>query len=738
MKEQLMLFQPKQYNELFSTYHNTKTNLNQYSRVNLPKLSTIFAKEIETAVSTSKTNRTTNSTINNNIFKNIKNLSSKKSSNLFDRKKDIFYPILTQQRECETSRVSQFLPFPTFTQHFKTIIDKNAKAKKKIEKNNNDLKMIYLNLIHKENNNNDYKIESFLTENEENEITKNDYTNSQISDINNKRKAKDMFNQTSNSKIKNEISMLNNIPIILINSFAQDIYNSYYRNEYKTKAINNKKPIKNNVKKIYNNKYKNLYRNNKFFKYVLDNVKHKIELISENNKSISVLYVTNLINNELKYLQKQISSYEKQYCRENTSNNISKISNYEITSNNTFKFKTNNNSSIRDNENISTNNNSSVIGSLIKKNIYFSRNNNLKKIKFDTLNMYHIDPNILFQNKEIISSIKNKNESKTNDNKNAKKIKIVMNSYNKQKDLNSDDEINNKNNLTSNSVDHANSRIKSKKFNNNYNKKLEKTFSQIFLKNDYKKASYYITEISNKIENRYLYKINKHKINNNENKNKKYKYDIKNSIYYEDNKENYLVTPRNYKKSIGTNTDYRQGIKFRNEIMNSNYEKFIKNIKDIKENNNKNLFFTPNKDNLDNNEYINNKNQKQFIYNNKKLINNFDNNHNFLINNTVNEKNDSNNKINNREKYKNKDLKSIKTSKSTNKKNKDNLNDNNIPNITNSNSNYKIINKNNNITNNKNKINNYKNNNKINNNNIKNNIDEKLNKLNIKINDNEE
>ena len=74
-----------------------------------------------------------------------------------------------------------------------------------------------------------------------------------------------------------------------------------------------------------------------------------------------------------------------------------KISNYEITSNNTFKFKTNNNSSIRDNENISTNNNSSVIGSLIKKNIYFSRNNNLKKIKFDTLNMYHIDPNILFQ-----------------------------------------------------------------------------------------------------------------------------------------------------------------------------------------------------------------------------------------------------------------------------------------------------------------------------------------------------
>ena len=71
MKEQLMLFQPKQYNELFSTYHNSKANLNQYSKINLPKLSTIFAKEIETAVSTIRTNRTTNSTINNHIFKNI-------------------------------------------------------------------------------------------------------------------------------------------------------------------------------------------------------------------------------------------------------------------------------------------------------------------------------------------------------------------------------------------------------------------------------------------------------------------------------------------------------------------------------------------------------------------------------------------------------------------------------------------------------------------------------------------
>ena len=91
-------------------------------------------------------------------------------------------------------------------------------------------------------------------------------------------------------------------------------------------------------------------------------------MINQSNKQISVLYVKNLINSEIKYLQKQLSNYKKQYYTENTSNNISKISNYEIASGSSFKFKTNNNSSIKDND-ASTNNNSSQLGSLIEKYI---------------------------------------------------------------------------------------------------------------------------------------------------------------------------------------------------------------------------------------------------------------------------------------------------------------------------------------------------------------------------------
>ena len=66
MKQQLILFQPKQYNELFSSYHSKK-NLNPYSRVNLPKISTIFSKEWEKAASTSRINKTNNISINSNV-----------------------------------------------------------------------------------------------------------------------------------------------------------------------------------------------------------------------------------------------------------------------------------------------------------------------------------------------------------------------------------------------------------------------------------------------------------------------------------------------------------------------------------------------------------------------------------------------------------------------------------------------------------------------------------------------
>ena len=295
MKQKLILFQPSQYNEIFSTYHKAKRYVNPNTRVNLPKISTNLVKDWETPASTSRTNNTTTT---NNLYRNNKNFSSEKNSYIFERNRDIYYPILTQTKGNETSRVNEFLPYPSVTQHFKKIIDNKSKEKKRVEKSKN-LKMIYLNLLNDENKK-DYQI-SFLTESNQNE--KLNIINDKITEINNnsKNKLNNIFCQTENSKIQNDATMINNIPIVLINFYAEEIYRNYYDNNSNLKSIQKTKnnSVKNlskpNIKQTFNNNIKNnLYVNNIFFKYVLDNVKHKIEIISENNKTISVLYFKNL------------------------------------------------------------------------------------------------------------------------------------------------------------------------------------------------------------------------------------------------------------------------------------------------------------------------------------------------------------------------------------------------------------------------------------------------------------
>ena len=769
MKQKLILFQPKQYNELFSTYHNSKKYIEPNLKINLPKISTNLPKEWESAASTSRTNISTS----NNIFHNKNNSSYKKTSYIFNRNKELHYPIETKYKGSETTRIPDFLPYPSITQHFKKIVDSKSKEKKKIERNNTELKMVYLDLVSGENNKNEYKIESYLTENFEKDKNKQNIINSKNNEINNKNKTDSIFVQTEDSKFKNEISSIDNIPIILINLFAEEIYKNYYNKEYSNRSRKN--IISENVKQSYNNNInRNLYINNKFFKYVLDNVKHKIEVINQSNKQISVLYVKNLINSELKYLQKQLSNYKKQYYTENTSNNISKISNYEIASGSSFKFKTNNNSSIKDND-ASTNNNSSQLGSLILKNIYAKKNEGTKKRKFDMTNIfYKVSPNQFFQNKEIISSINKKDEER-----NSKKIKIFINSYNSRK-TNSDDEINNtttNHNLTSNSVDLENKRLKSKIFNKNINKKIPRTFSQVFLKTDYKKESDIIKEISNKIEKKFLFKKNKRKINKskenieyNKNGKEKYNYIIRDK---QEEVSDYIITPKRSKKNMGTNTDFREGkIKIKNEKMKNNYEKIItqiQSIKNIKGNVTSENYYTPSKTIIENNKELNHNKkgkQKKIHLNKKKLMQKYNDNilnkkiDNEIINNIIDKKYfienyiDNNNNSNNnhsikktkklKEKYSpkntidsikrknNKDLNSIKTSKPSNKKSKENNKDTIYSNSINSN---KKINNKKNINN---KNSNILNNNKKNNNINVYNPNEIINKLSIKVDDSEE
>ena len=608
MKKKLILIQPQKYNELFSTYHSFKK-----SKKFLPKIPISLQKYWEI---TSYTTRTSN-------FNNKLNFSSNMNSYIYKRNNNFFNPTFTNQFSLE-SKNNDFLPFPSLTQQYKKT-EQNFKNKKKYEIKKNNCKMIYLNLSTK--NNRLIKNNSFEPSN------KNIYINGKINDEKNNQKPniKNIINEDQKSNIKNEITMIKNIPIVLVNSFAKDIYNSIYNknniksenNDSKSK-INENSNTSNNTSNI-NSINKSIYKNNSFFQYILNNVKHKIELINESNKSLSIINVMNLINSEITDLKKNLEDYEKNNAVENskfTSNNVSKISNYEITTSNTFRFKTNN-SNIKDNEN---NNNISTLGNLIKSNIYSKIYNGSKKLNFENNYLFNnVGKKSIFQNQEIIYSI-NQNETKGKSNyKNIKKINIKKNKkYSIDKAINTDY-------FTSNSYDFNFYKIQSQiNFfnNNNIEKPITRSFSEIFLKKNYPKESDFINDISNKIEKSFLIKndskisekkqnIKSKNISKNEKiknkKSKKEQYKSKGQLYHSQyknnnikkaqddyglNKEENIITPKRKKDSIEAFSDHQEKkIKFKDEKIKNNYENIILNIDTIK-NNELKTSLTPNKSDL--------------------------------------------------------------------------------------------------------------------------------------------
>ena len=72
MKKKLILIQPQKYNELFSTYHNSKK-----SKKFLPTIPSNLQKELEITAYTTKTNLLTQKNFNRESF------SSNKNHNIF-------------------------------------------------------------------------------------------------------------------------------------------------------------------------------------------------------------------------------------------------------------------------------------------------------------------------------------------------------------------------------------------------------------------------------------------------------------------------------------------------------------------------------------------------------------------------------------------------------------------------------------------------------------------------------
>ena len=662
MKKKLILLQPQKYNELFSTYHNSK----KVTKI-FPTITSNLQKDLEITAYTTRTNLLTQNNFNNRAI-----FSYNKTNNKFKRNIKFLNSLMTQQYSQDNFKNNhEFLPFPSLTQQYK-IIDEKSKSKKKFESKKSNFNIIYLNLSNQNNKTNqEYSVE---------QIEKNEFVNKKIEEINTskKQKIKEIFNKNEKMKIKDDLSMLNKIPIVLINVFAEDIYNSMknQKNKIKTNSnINKDLNSKNNTNLkgnilSFDNINKTIYKNNTFFQYVLDNVKHKIELMNDSNKSISILNVVNLINNELSDLKKNVEFFLAENNYQNTSNNISKISNFDFTPSNTFRFKTNN-SKLKPNEN-NFNNNSSVLGNLIKSNIYSKKNDGSKKLFFDNILNSKNRENYIFQNKEIIFSI-NQNEAKGKINlKNIKKINIpkaLKNINNLNWNINGD-EIGINTEFEKEKEKFLTSRYYNKSSSNKMNykqkyfykhkeeKKISHSFSEIFLKKNYPKASDFINEISNSIEKKYLLKKRKEAKKQNKDsvtqtnnpiknlkgskiKKKKYKYlgqDIynnsindkynennlirfkkekdKNEEDYDDEEEEEeeeedsyeyikkqnIITPKKSKELFQAFSDNQEKkMKIKNKKMKNNYENIILTMKSIKQEESK-LTLTPKKLELRDNE----------------------------------------------------------------------------------------------------------------------------------------
>ena len=630
-----MLIQPKKYNGLFSTYHNPKKTKNY-----LPTIPSNLQKELEITAYTSRTN-----TLTKNNFNNRASFSSNKKSYIIKRNNDFYSSLMTHQNSQENLKKNEFLPFPSLIQQYK-IIDEKSKTKKKFEIKKSNFNIIYLNLSNPANKliQKEYSVE---------QIDKNEFVNKKIEEINNlkKQKIKEIFNKNEKTKIKKDLSSLNNIPIVILNLFAEDIYNNLNgknnqgnqeklnsNNFNKSKKLNS---IKDSTRNLLNldNINKTIYKNNTFFQFILNNVKRKIEIINDSNKSISILYVMNLINNELSDLRKNIEDYLIEN-NQLTSNNVSKISNYEITPSNTFRFKTNN-SKIKINEN----NSSGVLGNLIKNQIYSKKNDGSKKIFFENnINNKKNKENTIFQNKEIIFSINQKETKGKTDVKTIKKINIpkkIKNLNNKNKPLELGTSSEKEKFLTSRYYFNTSpDKIQSKqKFFHKVKEeqKIPRSFSEVFLKKNYPKASDCINEISNTIEKKFLIKKIKEKeklkknqftntyTNNNDNnkyatKNlKKNKYtklneeypeqdniDINKFIKFqkgkdeEDNdydfiQEKYIITPKKSQEIFQIlSGDQEKRIKIKNQELKNNYENIVINMESIKQEESK-LSLTPQK-----------------------------------------------------------------------------------------------------------------------------------------------
>ena len=453
MKNNLSLIQPLQYNNLFSSYRNN-TNKYRITNYNLPKIPKLFASQEH-----KEQNETT--FFNKNMKLQIKNNNT---YNIDDSKKQklLMYPLLNISIDNKSNIISnrEFKPL-TLYHSYKKNQEKINQEKINKEKLNNShrLNMIYLNLFKsplEKKYNNMINLDSFYNEidnfeikdkNKEDEILSQKYN-----EINNHSiiKIKNIFHETDFGKLNDDVLNLNsNTSNVIIDKFIEKHLNKKKINKIKDENndINNK-----------NGENQLIITNNVFLDWILDNVRHKLELKNEYNQDLSTVWVRNLIYSEINELknrfalfrqsmkfsnfveymntQKKLRLLNKKTLKKNEKSNLTSStlkSNYD----NLHNFFNNSNANSKYNY---YNNNYYEMNKINKT--YFNYN---KSINNNTMNFDFFDSNtpknILKHNKKNIINL---NQSYTNHDKLRKKQK-QYNTYKKELDNNNKTEINNNN-----------------------------------------------------------------------------------------------------------------------------------------------------------------------------------------------------------------------------------------------------------------------------------------------------
>ena len=215
------------------------------------------------------------------------------------------FPQISNIKDSESNSLIKKIPklnidnikYPVVFTHTSYIIDKKAKLKKKYFHKQYLLSIKYLKFLSQENLTEDFLEKLSIIESTKNNINNNENDNSNFT-IKKSQTQKKIKEFLSNAKINEQINILREL---------DEIPNSEIKNtaDYIINNINSKKE-NTKIKKI---KTPKLIIHNIFFEWILNKVMHKTEIRNQYNEVVSVEYVINLLNKEVKTFKKNIINY---------------------------------------------------------------------------------------------------------------------------------------------------------------------------------------------------------------------------------------------------------------------------------------------------------------------------------------------------------------------------------------------------------------------------------------------